>query len=134
MSLNLEYERAINDAVGAFRFEEKDYLCEIIRRDKESHWCGYIFINSYHPWYGKHYDNIEVNCHGGLTYSQYDENMWKIGFDCAHWGDFVPTRNIFNTGINTGIWRDRKYVENECNELVEQAIEADRKYRDGVII
>lgn len=128
MSLNLEYERAMNDAVGTIIFEEKDYLCEIIRHDKNSHWCGYIFINSNHPWYEKHYDNIDADCHGGLTYSEYEEDKWKIGFDCAHWGDFVSKYKT------SGIWRDRRYVESECRKLVEQAIEAEVRYRDGVVI
>jgi hypothetical protein len=128
MSLNLEYERAMRDDVGTFRFEEKGYLCEITRHEKDRHWCGYICVDSHHPWHKRHYDSIDADCHGGLTYSEDDKDKWKIGFDCAHFNDFAPAYKT------QGIWRDRKYVENECKKLVEQAIEADIKHRDGVNI
>lgn len=57
--------------------------------------CGYVRIPAGHPWHGKHYDDIDARCHGGLTFDEADEpcdkggpdNAWWIGFDCAHSGD-----------------------------------------------
>jgi|TARA_B110000503_G_scaffold137499_1_gene221790 hypothetical protein len=64
---------------------------------------GYLVISDKeHPWFGKHYDNIDVEVHGGLTYSEpierqevdcFDEltdddiGSWLIGFDTCHSGD-----------------------------------------------
>lgn len=49
--------------------------------------CGYVALPKGHPLYGKHYDDLTIKCHGGLTYSKFEDNDWVIGFDCAHAGD-----------------------------------------------
>ena len=64
---------------------------------------GYLVIDDKnHPWYGKHYSDIDIDVHGGLTYSElvesdslqcFDEiisddvGSWMIGFDTCHYGD-----------------------------------------------
>lgn len=60
---------------------------------------GYVIIPEGHPFYGKDYDDIDVNVHGGLTFSEFgykldweeikpeDKRSWVVGFDTAHWGD-----------------------------------------------
>jgi hypothetical protein len=64
---------------------------------------GYLVISDKkHICYGKHYDDIDVEVHGGLTYSaridaglvtHFDEltdddiGSWMIGFDTCHYGD-----------------------------------------------
>lgn len=73
--------------------------------------CGYIKIPLGHPWYGKHYDELHVDVHGGLTYSRdylagYNKNQekdwWWLGFDCGHVGDEpdpeLPGANIGKYG------------------------------------
>lgn len=58
---------------------------------------AYIRIPESHIVYGKHYDDIEINVHGGLTYSKdhlYVENEqriegWFIGWDYGHCGDYA---------------------------------------------
>jgi len=60
------------------------------------HRCGYVKLPEDHPWYGKHYDDIDVRIHGGLTFagelacgcSELDSGFW-IGFDCAHCYDML---------------------------------------------
>lgn len=47
---------------------------------------GYVEVPEGHPWYGKEYDDIDVECPGGLTYS---EGGW-IGFDTLHSTDYWP--------------------------------------------
>jgi len=32
-------------------------------------WCGYVGGGPTHPWYGKSYDGLGVDVHGGLTFS-----------------------------------------------------------------
>lgn len=48
---------------------------------------GYVKIPEDHPWYGKSYDEIDADVHGGLTYGSQDG--W-IGFDTLHSGDYWP--------------------------------------------
>lgn len=54
---------------------------------------GYVGIPKGHKLYRKHYDDINVSCHGGLTYSndklvdQIDDDIWWIGFGCGHYRD-----------------------------------------------
>jgi hypothetical protein len=64
---------------------------------------GYVLIPVGHPMHGKYYDDIDVEVHGGLTFSELaEENMkewsggkiidedlgsWIVGFDTAHYGD-----------------------------------------------
>ncbi len=63
---------------------------------------GYVVIPEGHPSYGKHYDEIDVDIHGGLTYGglvtyfqlskmddldESDVGGWLVGFDTAHSGD-----------------------------------------------
>jgi len=74
-------------------------------------WNGYIGIPEGHKLYGVHYDLIEVNVHGGLTYSReelIDEvKYWVIGFDCAHYSDSRETCTL-------------NYVFNELSDLLSQ--------------
>lgn len=56
---------------------------------------GYVKVVPNHRFYGKHYDDIDVVVHHGLTFSEviqpndvdgWPEGHW-IGFDTAHYGD-----------------------------------------------
>ncbi len=61
---------------------------------------GYVIIPKGHAMHGKHYDDIPVDVHGGLTFGQpvsdlsdWDEienessDSWVVGFDTCHYGD-----------------------------------------------
>ena len=54
---------------------------------------GYVGIPKDHSLYGKHYINMDIDCHGGLTYSDNklhyrdDKDTWWIGFDTGHYFD-----------------------------------------------
>lgn len=69
---------------------------------------GYVAVPKDHPYYGKHYDDIEdIDIHGGLTFSEngkwcynnYEDleiiegnkedlkDCWVFGFDTCHWMD-----------------------------------------------
>ena len=65
---------------------------------------GYVLIPKGHPAWGKHYDDIDVDVHEGLTFAQdvtpklmehfsglsdEDMGMWCVGFDTAHYGDNI---------------------------------------------
>ena len=78
-------------------------------RNGSGAWCGYVGVPEGHPAYGQDYDNVDVDCHGGLTYGDgcheemppehglchipqpgRPQKVWWFGFDCAHWQDFMP--------------------------------------------
>jgi hypothetical protein len=93
---------------------ETDWLPQELRHGWGN---GYIGLPPRHPWYQNHYDTIDVNIHGGLTYSDHymDKitypSVWWIGFDTNHCMD-----NRYNC--------TKAYVENETEYLKKQAVEA----------
>lgn len=121
------------------------YRCLVIGQSL-GHRCGYVGVPLGHPIYGKHYDDIDVNVHGGLTYSagdnkllypSGDKGLWWIGFDCAHYGDGkdfdlireLSTEDEYEYYMNTnrrlrlfkdGEIRTREYVEEQLISLVSQ--------------
>jgi hypothetical protein len=68
------------------------YKCTVMRHGTLGHLNGYVAIPKGHKMHGQHYDNVGVEVHGGLTYTELDKETgeWVVGFDCAHAGDFSP--------------------------------------------
>jgi len=108
--------------------------CLIIRHPS-GHLCGYVGIDTAHPWHGDAYnDHYEITVHGGLTYadSRDDDEIWWFGFDCAHLGDLTPRHfhadpvteaaiALCGDGIGGGnTYRDFGYVTAEVTRLAEQ--------------
>lgn len=96
------------DEPDLVEFVFKSYTCFISRNEGGS-LCGYVEIPEGHPWEGKHYRDIDCECHCGLTFcNDQPENTlldgllvyealrrkenepFIIGFDCAHSCDIVP--------------------------------------------
>ena len=127
---------------------EKDFIIDgfrcVIVGQRMGHRCGYIEIPADHELYGKDYDDIHIDVHGGWTYSGYTHsnypaeasgNSWWIGFDCGHLGDakdldliksfgddeltkyYVATEERF---LEYGTIRTTEYVENELINAVKQ--------------
>lgn len=107
------------------------YPCRIIRRGMESliHLCGYVGIPKTHLWYGKDYDDIDADVHGGLTYASHslryqpETDFYWIGFDCAHAGDFcsmfdLEYEHVVNERFET--YKNMGFVEKELKKLVRQ--------------
>lgn len=100
--------------------------------------CGYVGVPEGHPCYGKDWDDLDVNVHGGLTYSdacqpgdhvpgeKESDNMWWLGFDCAHAWDFAPgvDAELRAAGIRTNdrdtTYRDVAYVKEQIARLAAQ--------------
>lgn len=113
--------------------------CLMVRNSDLFHWCGYVGVKPGHPFFEKHYDEINVEVHGGPTYSEAcggfvchktedpQDKTWWIGFDCAHSGDFSPgiggafmqppERRLYGT------YKDLDYVKNEVTNLAKQLAE-----------
>ena len=70
------------------------HYCFKIRSVRGSHPCCYIQIPKDHPWFKKTECEVDLDVHGGLTYSGdlNEEGTWWIGWDYAHPGDFLCTK------------------------------------------
>lgn len=113
----------------------------IVRHPTMGHLCGYVKVPRNHPWYARlmkkrvrrawsrkysfgatgHDALHNVNVHGGVTWSGHlptcrqDRGYW-VGFDCAHYDDFVPSMGF------EGTYRDIEYVLAELRGLVSQML------------
>jgi hypothetical protein len=97
---------------------------EAKRHPTLGHWCGYITVPLSHPWkkpQEEGYD-LDINCHGGVTYYHHGNNDVVIGFDCSHSYDAAPPwlkdKSFLPFG---GQYRDIYYVLNELKNLADQA-------------
>jgi hypothetical protein len=59
------------------------------------------------------YDDINVDVHGGLTYSREEEELWVIGFDCAHSMDFTPGYSWATTLSQRSNYKTIEYVKQQ---------------------
>ena len=111
---------------------------------------GYVSIPEGHPYSGKDLDEMNIDCHEGLTFSK---DGW-IGFDCAHSQDYVPsTEHLKKTASWMQEYRDREkelkdkfdmhdspifhnsyknieFVIGECKSIAEQLIEIGKNHHD----
>jgi hypothetical protein len=134
----------------------------LIVRNSLGNLCGYAGVSRTHPFYRSDYDNVEVCVHGGLTYGDTCQlggpichepepgqpaDVWWLGFDCAHLGDYVP--GMHRTEIEEALaasrafiaqhvpgmkayiytrpqepYRDINYVQGEVNRLADQLADA----------
>lgn len=117
--------------------------CLLHRQPSLGHWCGYVAVPPGHPAHGKDYACLDMDVHGGLTYAEScsgnichvpepgePNDVWWLGFDCAHLGDLSPATAA--TGRLSGLtifyepeatYRDLAYVRNEAEALAAQLAE-----------
>lgn len=137
------------DEPDRVEFEHEGIACLMSRQSQIGHWCGYVGVEPGHPWHGEakyfwdRQDGPEV--HGGVTFGAEcggfvchvpkpgkPENLWWIGFDCAHLGDLSPSihRNVGHFLFDIGggeHYRTADYVRREVERLAEQAKAAQSK-------
>jgi hypothetical protein len=149
-------EHAAAYVVDKTGWAEGPWMQEPDRRDWRAHglpclalrnhhgtWCGYVGVPPGHPWYDVSYAQLDVEVHGGLTYSarctdhichvaapgEPDEVFW-LGFDCGHAFDYAPGIAALAREIGLGqrwpeeTYRDLAYVSAEIERLAEQAATA----------
>lgn len=93
-----------------------------------SHPCAYVELPKGHKYYGEYYDDIPINCHGGLTYSDecgiifpednsnHRDGFW-IGWDYSHGYDY----NVISAriGISGKKWTTEEILE-EVKAVINQ--------------
>lgn len=87
------------------------------------HPTAYIEIPKDHKYYLKHYDDIDIDVHGGLTYSEDYLNLenekitncWFIGWDYAHYEDYSGYEELIPNGLKVG---GKKWTTKEIQEEV----------------
>lgn len=102
------------------------------------HFCGYVEIPYNHPYHHKKYEDMDIECHGSLTYGEVHVGHW-IGFDCAHAGDIVPSMKKLREGYSKRIfpipeefkdcalfnpvYRNLEFCIQQCQSIVTQLME-----------
>ena len=85
---------------------------------------GYVAVPKDHPFFGKGYDDVDINIHGGLTFAtsgdnickdfsetevlegclyDLDKNWWVFGFDTCHYMDNLdnwPREAVIDETLN----------------------------------
>jgi hypothetical protein len=123
-------------------FSHKGVRCQIMRNSLGI-LCGYIHLDSDHPWYGKEYGSIDADVHGGLTFSEMRrDSVYVFGFDCAHSGDVTPACQVALEASRKELsermphlkkileehelipcsYKNIDYVTQECMRLADQAL------------
>lgn len=110
---------------------------EYIVLSLHSHPTAYVVLDKNDKWFGKFYDDINVSCHGGLTYSknvlgrflEYSEKYkcdvlssvrgkWVIGWDYAHYGDY----SSYMPEMGGKKWTTEEIVS-EAKEVIDSLID-----------
>lgn len=91
-----------------------------------THPCAYIDVADTNL-NGKEYDEIDIYCHGGLTYSEStltttSKTGWFIGWDYAHCNDYSG----YYTESDGSLYRLKRWTTqemvNECKEVIDQIV------------
>ena len=93
-----------------------------------THPTAYVDVSA-SPLNGVCYNDIDIYCHGGLTYSEstlntVDKKGWFIGWDYAHYGDYMDYGDTYlnNMFPDKKKWTTEEIVE-ECKNVIDQIIE-----------
>ena len=121
-----------------------DLSCAVVQNREAMHRCGYVRVPPTHPCFGKNYNDVNVEVHGGLTFGDIEpctehedgQGFW-FGFDCAHSDDlcYDPKADLSTVSEETRqvieidkrfpltscshYWTEEEVVE-ETNKLAEQ--------------
>lgn len=99
-----------------------------------THPTAYVFIDKDNPLYKKHYDDIDIDVHGGLTFSdnylinvlEYSDKYkcetlqrinydWIIGWDYNHYGDY----NTYFGGFDDKKWTTEEILIDVCSVIAQ---------------
>lgn len=129
--------------------------CLAVRHERYGHFCGYAAVPPGHPLHGQPDADVAVHdgVHYGVNYANRcagavchvaqpgePDDVWWLGFDCAHAGDFLPGMHarlrafgdpfdqapydhaaaVAAHTVCVDVYRDLAYVQAEVNRLAEQ--------------
>ena len=120
--------------------------CLLVRTPMSGHLCGYVGVPEDHLLFGEDYDNVDVDVHGGLTFSGRcregqeetgichipqpgrPDQVWWFGFDAAHAWDVRPEADalLASYGLSSfphdpaTEYRTVSYMQAECTRLAAQ--------------
>jgi hypothetical protein len=118
-------------------------------RNHHGAWCGYVGVPEGHPAYGRDYDDVTADVHGGLSYAGRcqdseqngrqltaichqaqpgrPEHVWWVGFDCMHFMDYGPAMaarervmGLDHLNGDSDQYRTLEYVVAEVGRLARQ--------------
>jgi hypothetical protein len=138
----------------------------MIHRNQFGAWCGYVGVGPTHPAHGKTGDDLDLSAHGSVNFADRcdphfnpetgqgvchlpepgePDDVWWLGFDCAHAWDFVPgmaalmrpdpfdvaigdpssvrrdnLQRVYRSMMSNDVYRDIAYVRAECALLAAQ--------------
>lgn len=107
----------------------KDYKFYIINLG--THPVAYVNIKKGHPYRYEHYSEMNIDVHGGLTYSEKAINTgnsvcvgWFIGWDYAHCDDYYGYEEAlpFELRTNGKKWTTEEIFE-DVKSVIKQLIE-----------
>lgn len=85
-----------------------------------THPCAYIEIPYSHQIHKVNYSKIDIQCHGGLTYSGFDKyRSWWIGWDYAHAFDYVGSWNFQDNEEKLKQWTVREIYQ-QIKEVIDR--------------
>lgn len=138
-------------AVVEERFEYKGFPCVVIMQSM----CfrtGYVGIPKSNKFFGKDFGQLNISCHGSLTYSddslfgQPERDLWWIGYDTGHYGDgydYETGKKLFSDDaeamkqitimeeLGKRFETERfpymtlEYCKHECESIVNQILESE---------
>ena len=112
------------------RWEHDGIDCHLTRGKYTGEFRGYVYLPKAHPLYGKEMDDMEmmaVDVHGGITFAQEEAGLWKIGFDCGHDGDVIPSMEMLPFMDEGHRWTEEEAIAeveslaSEVREIAERA-------------
>lgn len=126
-------------------FEYRGYRCVVLFQSMGFR-TAYVALPKDSQFYGVNYDEIPVECHGGLTYADFDlysqgdiKDVWWIGFDCGHYFDkrdietckkYYEETPYMNASLieltDEGEVKTLNFCMNECTDIVDQIINLER--------
>lgn len=87
-----------------------------------SHPTAYVKVPKEHKYFEKDYEDIDIDTHGGLTYSNFGvihrEDGWWIGWDYAHAGDYLEY--VCDVSFKGKMWSTEEifeHVKHVINQL-----------------
>lgn len=146
MNNRIEMDSKINDEPYVLSVKNDEYHLLVLKNEALGIFNGYVGVREDHRLYCSHYAHDSavylLDVHGGVTYCgnnlpMMDRNLWYLGFDTGHYGDFIPNaegsfdeivellfgkdmKEALNLGDREVEFKDVSFVIDEIKKLYDQ--------------